>query len=130
VFPAEPASSPSCRTPTKPRTEADLLLDRCVAEAETLEPGEVCSAYELLFDLLREIDRCERDIVFWADEGGTWNFMIPWTRVLLPYFRSLTKVMSPPERERRARVVLDELVDDCDRAAVRRLLDQTLQEQA
>jgi len=109
--------------------QLDLLLDRCVAEADTLEPSEVCSAYELLFDLLREIDRFERDIVFWADEGGTWNFMIQWTRVLPPYFRCLTKVMSPAELERRARVVLDEVVDDCDKAAVKRLLGQAVQEE-
>jgi hypothetical protein len=102
----------------------DLLLDRCVAEADALDPAEVCRVYELLFDLLREIDRFERDIVFWADEGGTWNFMIPWKRVLAPYFQCLAKTASRAAFAKRAKAVIDDLVDECDKAAVRRELEE------
>jgi hypothetical protein len=42
------------------------------------DPAEVCASYELIFDLLRAIEKWDRDIVFWADEGGIWNFGIPW----------------------------------------------------
>ena len=47
----------------------DLLFDRCVEEATSSEPADVGLAYELLFDLLREIDKFEKDIVFFADEA-------------------------------------------------------------
>jgi len=70
----------------------DLLFDRLVAETDSTDPTEVCTAFELILSLLREIDKCERDIVFFADEGGTWQFSIDWKRVLPPYFRSLSKL--------------------------------------
>jgi hypothetical protein len=54
--------------------QLDLLFDRCVDEATGAESAQVVTAYELLFDLLREIDKFEKDIVFFADEGGVWQF--------------------------------------------------------
>lgn len=51
-------------------TRLDLFFDRCIEEAATGDPAEVCASYELIFDLLRQIDTFDRDIVFWADEGG------------------------------------------------------------
>jgi hypothetical protein len=85
-----------------------LLFDGCVAEAESGDSAEVCKAYELLFDLLRDIDRCETDIVFWADEPGTWQLGVDWTRVLSPYFRCLRSIVTLQEFGERANAVIGE----------------------
>lgn len=101
--------------------QLDLLFDRCVEEAVSGEPADVVTAYELLFDLLREIDRFERDdIVFFANEGGVWQFSISWKRVMPPYIHCLAKVTDRAEFELRAEAVIEEFVDPWHRGEVRR----------
>jgi hypothetical protein len=100
------------------------LLDRCIAEAAHSEPTQVCAAYELLFDLLREIDKFEKDIVFFADEGGVWQFGIQWKRVLPGYFRCLRLAFGPEEAARRAETFIEEILDACDRGGAREMLRQ------
>jgi hypothetical protein len=103
--------------------QLDLLFDRCVEEAVGGEPAQVVAAYDLLLDLLREIDRFERDdIVFFADEGGTWQFGLNWNRILPPYIRCLAKVVERNEFERRAEAVIEEFVDPWQRVEVRRVM--------
>jgi len=99
----------------------DLLFDRCIEESAMGDPAEVCASYELIFDLLRAIERWDRDIVFWADEGGIWNFGIPWRRVLPPYFRCLMKT-APAEYQAKAKAVIDTLMDRVDQDSVSSLL--------
>jgi hypothetical protein len=105
----------------------DLLFDRCIEESTTGEPSEVCASYELLFELLRAIERWDRDIVFWADEGGIWQFHIRWSRVLPPYFRCLRET-APTECAARAKAVIDALVDRGDQDNSRRLLAEVLED--
>ena len=102
--------------------QLDLSFDRCVTEAVNGNPVEVCEAYELLFDLLREIDKFERDIVFFADEGGVWQFGINWQRVLPGYIQSLAKTVSAEDLERQATAVIEEFVDAWHRGGLRLLL--------
>lgn len=101
-----------------------LLFDRCVEESATGDPADVCASYELILDLLQEIDKFEKDIVFFADEGGVWQFGISWRRVLPPYFHSLAKTVEPQEYARRAKAVVDTVVDSGDRAEMLKLLAQ------
>ncbi len=101
--------------------QLDLLFDRCVDETGGGEPAEVVIAYELLFDLLREIDKFEKDIVFFADEGGVWQFQLNWRRILPPFFQCLAKVTERGEFERRMEAVLEEFVDSWQRGEVRQL---------
>lgn len=99
-----------------------LLLDLCVAEAEDADPKEVCGAYEMLLGLLQEIDRFDRDdIVFWADEPGTWQLGIDWARVIPPYLRCLAKVLPPKEFGEKASALMGRL-DPLDAAKLRPLL--------
>lgn len=102
--------------------QLDLLLDRCVADALTGDPSEICAAYDLLFDLLREIDKFELDIVFFGDEGGVWQFGINWQRALPPYIHCLAKTIEPDKFERRAEAIIEEFVDAWQRGALRLLL--------
>jgi hypothetical protein len=89
----------------------DLLFDRCVEDAARSEPAEIVAVYELLLGLLREIDKFEKDIVFFADEGGVWQFNVNWKRILPPYMACLAKVTEQREFERRAEAVIEEFVD-------------------
>jgi hypothetical protein len=102
----------------------DTLLDRCVAEADHSDPAQVCGAYELLFGLLGEIDKFEKDIVFFADEGGVWQFGIQWQRVLPGYFRCLHLAFSHEEAARRAETFIEEILAPCDRGGAREMLRQ------
>jgi hypothetical protein len=104
----------------------ELLFDRCIEESTTGDPSEVCASYELLFDLLRAIEKWDRDIVFWADEGGIWQFHIQWSRVLPPYFRCLWET-APAECAVKATAVIDALVDRTDQDKSRRLLAEVLE---
>jgi hypothetical protein len=99
------------------QAQLDLLFDRCMEEASGSDAGDVVEAYDLLFELLREIDRFDRDdIVFFADEGGVWPFNINWKRVLPPFLRSLASVLPRADFERRAQAVIEELADPWERA--------------
>lgn len=101
--------------------QLNLLFDRCVDEAAGGELTEVVTAYELLFDLLREIDKFEKDIVFFADEGGVWQLNLNWKRILPPFIQCLAKVTERGEFERRTNAVIEEFVDSWQRDEVRRL---------
>ncbi|HYP75897.1 MAG TPA: hypothetical protein VER12_08085 [Polyangiaceae bacterium] len=103
----------------------DLLFDRCVEEATSSEPADVVLAYELLFDLLREIDKFEKDIVFFADEGGIWQFNLNWKWILPPYMWCLSKTFGREELERRVEAVIEEFVDAWQRAGLRQALAAT-----
>ena len=87
-----------CRSSGTDAFEAEIerLLARCVREAAR-SAAEARSAFEVLFDVLREIDRCETDIVFFADEGGSWQFGIAWRRILPRYFETLAATATPDE---------------------------------
>ena len=64
------------------------------------EAGQVRDArvgLERLFELLREIDRFEHDIVHFADEAGAWQIGVDWREVLPAWFRCLAAEESPDE---------------------------------
>ena len=49
------------------------LLDRCVTGTQKSNPAEVREAIDILFGLLGHIDECNDDVVFFADEGCSWQ---------------------------------------------------------
>lgn len=57
---------------------------------------EVRDSLRLLFDLLRRIDRGD-EIVFFADEGGSWQVGVLWDRVLPCHFRCLAASVGAAE---------------------------------
>lgn len=68
--------------------ECNRLLDRAV----TLSPrrrgaGDVVAAFELLFDLIDDVDACGGvEILFFADEGGAYEIGVPWGTVMDAWF--------------------------------------------
>jgi hypothetical protein len=76
------------------------LLDRCVAEEKKGNPAEVREAFHILFGLLNCIDECNCDVIFFADEAGSWQVGVDWERVLPPWFRVLSATAAPGEYAR------------------------------
>ena len=84
------------------------LLDRCVAQASKGDAAETREAIEIILGLLRYIDECHDDIIFFADEGGTWQVGVDWEKVLPAWFACLSRATEPDEYARRVVEVVDE----------------------
>jgi hypothetical protein len=73
------------------------LLDRCVTRANNTKPAEVCKAMDILFGLLDHIDEGNDDVIFFGDEGGSWQVGVDWSRVLPAWFKVLAATVEPEE---------------------------------
>jgi len=87
--------------------ECQRLLDCCVAAAKKGSPAETREAIETIFSLLRHIDECLDDVVFFADEGGSWQVGVDWGKVLPTWFVCLSATADPDEYARRVIDVVD-----------------------
>ena len=81
--------------------DCNRLLDRCVTEAAKGDALEVCKAIELILGLLRYIDEGHDDVIFFADEAGSWQVGVDWPKVLPALFLCLSKTTEPDEYARR-----------------------------
>ena len=70
--------------------EHSRLVEACLRAESTGDLETAAEGLGLLTDLMREIDRGERDILFFADEAGSWQVGVLWERVLPAWFRSLS----------------------------------------
>jgi hypothetical protein len=82
------------------------LLDHCVANAKTNNPAEVREAMDILFGLLDHIDQCLDDVIFFADEGGSWQVGVDWPKVLPVWFNVLSATAEPKEYAERVTALL------------------------
>ncbi len=82
------------------------LLDRCVINAKKCNPAEVRQALDLLFGLLDHIDKCQDDVIFFADEGGSWQVGVDWPKVLPVWFKVLSATAEPDEYAQRVAAFL------------------------
>ena len=74
--------------------EFDRLIRHCIRATKTAPPMAVRESFELLFDVLRCIDKGNDDIIFFADEGGSGEVGVDWRTVFPVYFRCLAKTAS------------------------------------
>lgn len=88
--------------------EHSRLVDACLRAEQSGELDTAAEGLGLLIDLMREIDRCERNVVFFADEAGSWQVGVHWDRVLPAWFRSLSPTTEAYEW---AETVVDALND-------------------
>ena len=104
--------------------DCNRLLERCVTQAPKGNAGETCEAIEMVLGLLRYIDEGHDDVIFFADEGVSWQVGVDWAKVLPAWFACLSRTTEPDEYARRVVEVVDEF-DKHDRAqqlsAARRL---------
>ena len=88
--------------------ECNRLFKRCVAVAPTADPAEASEAFEILINLLRHIDQGHGDVVFFADEGGSWQVGVDWATVFPVWFGCLARTAAPDEYARRVVETVDE----------------------
>lgn len=86
--------------------ECNQLFDKCVELNGKGHHAEVRKAMDLLFELLEQIDSGSDDIIFFADEGGSWQVGVDEEKVLPAYFTSLAAVTEPEEYAERALEVI------------------------
>ena len=77
--------------------EFDRLLRQCVQPVGHQPGTSVREAFEVLFRLLRRIDEAHDDVVYFADEAGSWQLGVNWRMVFPAYFRCLAEMVSPEE---------------------------------
>ncbi len=82
------------------------LLESCVAQSKKEDPATVCQAFEIIFGLLSQIDKGADDILFFADEGSSWQIGVDWENVLPAWFRVLSATTGPSEYAQRITTVL------------------------
>jgi len=82
------------------------LLDRCVMNAKKSNPAEVREAIDILFALLDHIDKGHDDVIFFADEGGSWQVGVDWAKVLPVWFKVLSATAEPEEYAKRITALL------------------------
>jgi hypothetical protein len=68
-----------------------------VAQGKKEDPATICQSFEIIFSLLGKIDECTDDILFFADEGGSWQVGVDWETVLPAWFRVLSATAGPSE---------------------------------
>jgi hypothetical protein len=78
-------------------TECNRLVERSVALSDSGDHKQASECFDLILALLRHIDECRDDIIFFADEGGSWQVGVDWRAVLPAYFQSLAATSEPKE---------------------------------
>ncbi len=86
--------------------ECHRLLDLCEQASKTDSYAETRTAFELIFDLLLQIDECRDDIIFFADEAGSWQVGVNWRAVLPAWFRCLAATASADEYATQVRATI------------------------
>jgi hypothetical protein len=86
--------------------ECCRLLDRCMAQGKKGDPSEIRQAFDIIFGLLSHIDECHDDVIFFADEGGSWQVGVYWDKVLPPWFKVLSATATPVEYAERITALL------------------------
>lgn len=78
--------------------EFDRLVSKCIRALEAQGPeAPLRESFELLFGLLRYIDECNDDVIFFADEAGAWQVGVDWRVVLPAYFQCLADTAASPD---------------------------------
>jgi hypothetical protein len=87
--------------------ECERLFARCVTAAAKTAPAELREALGLLMGLLRSVDEGNDDIVFWADEGGSYEVGVDWKKVFPVWFQALAATTPPEQYAREALATIE-----------------------
>lgn len=90
--------------------ECERLFGHCAAATGRRDLGKTCDAFEILFALLQHIDKGMDDVVFFADEGGSWQAGVDWRKVLPAWFTCLSAAAEPDDYARRVVEIVDRFV--------------------
>lgn len=82
--------------------DCQRLLEWCVAREKKEDPKTVCQSFEIIFSLLSKIDERPDDILFFADEGGSWEIAV-WSDRRLPLRANVDVLHLDAARQHRIR---------------------------
>ena len=88
--------------------EFNHLLSLCIADIKKEDKCKIREAMEICFGLLRHIDESPDDIIFFADEAGSWQVGVDWNKVFPAYFKCLSATTQPDEYASRVIAIVDE----------------------
>jgi hypothetical protein len=88
--------------------EFNHLLKRCISAVKKEDRSEIREAIEICFGLLQHIDECRDDVIFFADEAGSWQVGLDWNKVLPAYFLCLSATTQPDEYASRTVAIVQE----------------------
>lgn len=91
--------------------ECNRLLGDLVGFVAKGDPTPGREAFERIFALLRRIDEGTDDIVFFADEAGSWQVHVEWSSVLPAYFRCLAATAAPAEYAEQVRAIIKDFAE-------------------
>jgi len=72
-------------------------LDGCLKAVTSGKLKETGKVFEILFELLAEIDREPDSVIFFADEAGSWQVGCDWRSILPAWFKCLAETAAPDE---------------------------------
>ena len=52
-------------------------------------------------------NQADDDVIFFADDGGSWEFGIDWRQVLPPYFKVLSVAVTPVKYASQVRLLIE-----------------------
>jgi hypothetical protein len=87
------------------------LLDECVRSARRDKQTDARQAFDILFGLLDKIDDYRVDIIFFADEHGSWQVGVDWETVLPAWFAVLSATAKPEDFAQRISQVVNHHCD-------------------
>lgn len=90
--------------------ECERLFKACATTASTQNAAEFNETFETLCSLLSHLDEGMDDIVFFADEGGSWQVGVDWNKVLQAWFACLAVIMQPDEYASRVIEIVDKFI--------------------
>jgi len=92
--------------------EFERLIEKCIRASAKGPLSPVREAFELLFALLRRLDRDPESVVFFADEDGSWQVGVDWRAALSAYFRCLADSASAEHFARQVDRVIADFADN------------------
>ena len=105
-------NSKNCNEQSKGTTawigDCGRLLDRCMKfSARDRGASDVLVAFEQLFEVVEQAASCDYDILFFADEGGIWEFGIAWRKVGAAWMSCLARAKMDGDREGRVAAIVE-----------------------
>src|SRR2546421_1219688 len=91
--------------------EFERLIEKCIRASAKGPLSPVREAFELLFALLRRLDRDPESVVFF-DEGGSWQVGVDWRAALVAYFPWLADSASAGHFAREVDRVIADFADN------------------
>lgn len=80
---------------------------QCLSEASQHPPEILSKILTLLIDLLLRIDEGYDDIIFFADEGGSWQVLVDWKKILPLWFSVFSKTATVEQYASKTKTVIE-----------------------